>query len=98
AHGVPPPAAVGRASTATSLTLPRMPHQATKAPARGDNAMASVGPGVPSARGRQRQRLSAAPPETQAMRARIVAAQTANATHAYWVAVARSSRPTIGLS
>ena len=46
------------------------------------SATASLRPGVPSARGRQRQRLNAAAPVTHAMRARMTATHTAAATAA----------------
>ena len=59
-----------------------MPHHPTTAAARALSPTASRGPGVPSARGRQRHRLNAAAPVTQAMRARMTATHTAAATSA----------------
>ena len=63
--------------------MPRMPHHPTTAAARFDRPTVSRGPVAPSGPGRQRQRLKAAAPDTQAMRARIVATHTAAATPAY---------------
>ncbi len=81
-NGAPPSPPVGSASAAASVTVPRMPHHPTTAAPRAVSATASCGPGVPSARGRQRQRLNAAAPVTHAMRARMTAAHTAAATAA----------------
>ena len=86
---VAPP--VGSASAAASVTVPRMPHHATTAAAFLDRPTASWRAAVPSGAGRHHQRLTAAAPDTQANRARIVAAHTAAAMPAYSVSVSSRS-------
>src|SRR5215207_6720321 len=75
-----------------------MPHQPTTAAPRGLSATASCGPGVPSARGRQRQRLNAAAPVTHTMRARMTATHTAAPTVAYHAPVAPVARSAMDFS
>ena len=58
--------------------MPRMPHHPTSAAARDESATA---PGAHCV-ARHRHRLTAATNDTQAMRARIAAPQTAAAIHA----------------
>ena len=82
-YGAVPSPPVGSARAAASVTVPRMPHHATTAAARGVSLIASGRAGDPSARGRQSHRLKAAAPVTQAIRAAIAAVHTAAATTAY---------------
>jgi len=70
----------GSASAAASVTIPRRPHQPTTYEARPESATRSCGVPAPFARGLQRQRLTAAAPDTHAILETITATQTAAAT------------------